>query len=259
MATSTFNYTNRKTIKNSAFQINIEERAEDYVRVKLNLDLKSIKPPENSKIVLDAYDRSIHERYNVNDQATQIQDFIEFNSEAKLKFRLRIVSTTGENQGKVFAASKEIKPKENSTRTEKDEFFKPIAEDLGDLPWDIDWDGDETEPKVRINIKLQDHFGGWRNSTLQALLLPQMLKELLLGIIVRSSSKDDIDDDTFAGKLIYFCHSRVGVAMPEQDFLDDGKVNTDWLTWVDNVITSFCEFRWRDEKSLLEQMLEIEK
>ena len=257
MANSSFNYTNRKTIKNNAIQLGIVQREPEYIRVQLGLDLKAVKLPDNAKIVLDAYDRSIHERYEVAYEAAQTRDFIEFNPDAKLKFKVRIVSVEGADHGKVLAASKEIKPKENTVTLERDEFFKPYAEELGDVPWDIDWDGDDTEPRVRINIRLQEHFGGWSNATLQALLLPQMLKELLLGVITRSSSRNDIDDDTFAGKLLRFGDERVGVVAPDQEFMDDGKVNTEWLTWVENVISKFCETKWRDGKSLFDQMLEV--
>lgn len=255
MVAGNFNYTGRRKIKNSLVEVHVTERNDDFVRVNLTLDTKKLKNAENTKWVIDAFDRGSHQRKLLKFANKQTLDFNGFANDAKLAFKIRHIAT-GEDSGQVIASTPDIRPRESKAAIEREEFIEPTPKDLGAEPWILDWEGDPGNPEILINEKLLEAFGDWQDPVLQGLYLPVLVRELLTGIVMRSQEPGDIEDNSsLASRMMDFCEKQLGVDMPETDFHEQGTVNSDWLNWIDECVNTFCETRWRQGQTLMDQLI----
>jgi len=65
-----------------------------------------------------------------------------------------------------------------------------------------------------------------------------------------------MDKESFAYKLMYFCKDTLEAPFPEEEFSDGETVSSEWLSWIDECYEAFCNKKWRNNKSLLNNMLE---
>lgn len=255
MTSANLNFTQRRKIKSNLVDVTIKERNDDFIRVALHMDSKALNSVEGYRLVLDAFDRGQHERKVISNPADQDFDFDLFPIDANLRFKIRQVSS-GIDTGRVIAATADIRPVEAKGQTERKPFIVPEIEDLGGLPWQIVWEGDIANPKLVLNSRLSEHFGSWHHPALQALYLPSMVRDLLSGIIARHESLEDLDEDTLGSRIFEFCRVSFDPAMPSTPFHGKSEIDDEWLKWIEECVVSFSETKWRNGKSLMDQMLE---
>jgi hypothetical protein len=256
MTASSLNFTERRRIKLNFVDVHLLERSENYIRVRVAVDEKVLSFGQDYRLVIDAMDRGRHQRHLIDNPAGEDLDFTGFPIDASLRFRVRQVAT-GEEEGKVLAATADIRPVEIESNVEREPFLVPEIEDLGPLPWRIDWEGDVANPRIVLNSRLEDHFGGtWRHPGLQALFLPAMLRDLLTGLICRVPSYEELDDETLGSRIMEFCKDRFEVTVPSGSFRSFEGVNEDWLKWAEDCVVQFSETKWRKGSTLFDQMLE---
>ncbi|TKW61391.1 MAG: hypothetical protein DI628_01835 [Blastochloris viridis] len=256
MTVANFNYTGRQRIKNDIVSVDIVERNSSYVRVRLHISTKRFKQPADSKLVLDGSDAvgGTLERKIVDYTETKTYDFNTLGEEGTISFRFKAVSTDEAKKGTLLAATADIRPREATGDTSRESFFNMEQKDLQNKPWLIDWTESEENPSISINRTLVSHFkGNLRDPMLQALVLPPMFKEILLGIVTRNIDKDDLDTGSLAYKVLEFCRTRFEREQPEGNFQDDRE---DWIQWAEECSDDFCETPWRNDTTLLQAMLE---
>lgn len=255
MTAASVNFTNRRKIKAAFVDLRIVERNESFIRVRVRVDEKVLSGSERYRLVLDAFDRGRHERQTIASPDGQDLDFIGFPADATLRFKVRQIAT-GDDEGRVIAATADLRPIEIDGKIERDPFIRPVLEDLGPLPWRIEWDSDPSEPRIVLNRRLEEKFGSWRHPVLQALYLPSMLRDLLSGLICRAESIDDLDEETVGGKVMQFCRERLRVEPPDMPFrAPEGDIET-WLEWAEDCVMEFSEIKWRKNQTLFDQMME---
>ncbi|MAW90588.1 MAG: hypothetical protein CL575_10940 [Altererythrobacter sp.] len=258
MTAASLNFTQRRKIKSTFVDIRILERTEAFIRVRVAADAKVLNSAEDYRLVLDGFDRGRHQRHTISNPAGDDLDFTGFPSDASLRFKVRQVAR-GADEGRVIAATADIRPVEIEGKVQREPFIKPDLDDLGALPWCIQWDEDVADPRLVLNRRLEDQFGTWKNPVLQALYLPAMLRELLTGLICRVESEDELDDGTLGGRIITFCKERFDAEIPLGAF-NGSEGNTDeWLRWADECVVAFAETKWRKGKTLFDLMLEETK
>lgn len=255
MTTASLNFTQRRKIKSAFVDIRVIERSEAFIRVRVSVDAKVLKTNETYRLVLDGFDRGRHQRQTIADPSGDDLDFTGFPIDASLRFKVRQVAT-GPDEGRVIAATADIRPVEIEGKVQREPFIVPELDDLGALPWCIQWEGDPADPRLVINRNLDKMFGSWRDPVLQALYLPAMLRELLTGLICRVDSEDDLDEGTLGGRIVAFCKERFDVEPPHGAFRGpDGEPDA-WLNWAEDCVVEFADTKWRKEKTLFDLMLE---
>ena len=255
MTTASLNFTQRRKIKSAFVDIRVLERSESYIRVRVSVDAKVLKVSEDYRLVLDGFDRGRHQRHTITNHTGDDFDFTGFPIEASLRFKVRQVAT-GLDEGRVIAATADIRPVEIDGKVQREPFIVPELDDLGALPWCIQWDGDVADPRLVINRRLEDMFGSWRHPVLQALYLPAMLRELLTGLICRVESEEELDEGTLGGRIIAFCKERFDAELPSGAFSGPDGNPDDWLKWAEDCVVEFADTKWRKEKTLFDLMLE---
>ncbi|WP_108788691.1 hypothetical protein [Erythrobacter sp. Alg231-14] len=255
MTAASLNFTKRRKIKSAFVDIRVLERTDSYIRVRVNVDSKVLQTDDDYRLVLDGFDRGRHQRQRIENPAGDDLDFTGFPIDASLRFKIRQVAK-GSDEGRVIAATADIRPVEIEGKVQREPFIVPEPDDLGSLPWCIQWDGDVADPRLVINRKLDDMFGSWKNPTLQALYLPAMLRELLIGLICRVESEDELDEGTLGGSIIAFCKERFNAEIPSGSFNGPDGNRDEWLEWAEDCVVEFAETKWRKDKTLFELMLE---
>ncbi|WP_454598146.1 hypothetical protein [Qipengyuania sp. SM2507] len=254
MTAASLNFTQRRKIKSAFVDIRVLDRTESYIRVRVGVDAKVLKTGEDYRLVLDGFDRGRHQRHTIATPAGEDLDFAGFPSDASLRFKVRQVAT-GADEGRVIAATADIRPVEIEGRIQREPFIVPALEDLGALPWCIQWD-DVANPRLVLNRRLEEKFGSWRDPVLQSLYLPAMLRELLTGLIRRVETEEDLDEGTLGGKVVAFCKERFDAELPSGAFGGPDGNPDDWLEWAEHCVVEFAETKWRRGKTLFDLMLE---
>jgi hypothetical protein len=255
MTAASLNFTKRRKIKSAFVDIRVLARTEAYIRVRVSVDAKVLKTDEDYRVVLDGFDRGRHQRQIITNPAGGDLDFTGFPIEASLRFKVRQVAT-GSDEGRVIAATADIRPVEIEGKVRREPFIVPEPDDLGSLPWCIQWEEDVADPRLVINRKLDDMFGSWQNPVLQALYLPAMLRELLTGLICRVESEDELDEGTLGGRIIAFCKERFDADLPSGTFSGPDGNRDEWLKWAEECVVEFAETKWRKDKTLFDLMRE---
>lgn len=255
MTSASINFTNRRRIKSSFVEIRVIERSASFIRVRTSVDRRVLQSGEEYRLVLDGFDRGRHQRHTISNPAGVDLDFTGFPVDATLRFKVRQIAI-GANEGKVLAATADIRPVEIEGAVLRHPFIVPDLEDLGALPWRIIWEGDVANPRLVLNRRLEDRFGNWRHPDLQALYLPAMLRDLLTGLICRVETPEDLDDETLGGMVFAFCRERFDAQLPVAAFQGPDGAMEDWLNWAEECVVQFSETKWRKGQTLFDQMLE---
>ena len=255
MTAASLNFTKRRKIKSAFVDIRVLARTESYIRVRVSVDAKVLLADEGYRLVVDGFDRGRHQRHTIPSPAGADLDFTGFPLDASLRFKVRQIAI-GSDEGRVIAATADIHPVEIEGKVLREPFIVPELEDLGALPWCIQWEGDVADPRLVLNRRLEDKFGSWRDPVLQSLYLPAMLRELLTGLICRVESAEELDEGTLGGRIIAFCKERFEAELPTGPFGGpDGNLD-DWLKWAEDCVVEFAETKWRKDKTLFDLMLE---
>jgi hypothetical protein len=255
MTSASLNFTNRRKIKSNFVDIRVIERTDSFIRVRTSVDSKVLQTSEDYRLVLDGFDRGRHQRKTISNPTGEDLDFTDFPVNAALRFKVRQIAV-GANEGRVLAATADIRPVEIEGTVLRQPFLVPELDDLGALPWRIEWAGDVANPRIVLNQRLEEKFGSWRNPVLQALYLPAMLRELLTGLVCRIQSPDELDEETLGGRIIAFCKDRFEAQLPATPFQGSEGTEEDWLTWAEDCVVEFAETKWRNDQTLFEQLLE---
>lgn len=266
MTTANFNFTNRKEIKQSSFDVCLLDQPKEStdLNVQIYLNLKNIKiNKKDSIIVIDAFGGGKHERFELDYVERQNCLLGDYQNKYP-KFRLAIISDKDNQRGKILSASKDYqlaKKKDHADGgADIKEFFQPKFMDLNERIWKVSWK-DEASPILWINSKIENIYGGnIRDPRLQAYILPAVFKEILEGVLLRFSDYEEIEDSDVKN-WFEFAEKILDIKPPEVKSFREGElVATAWLEWVEDVMETFSTWtsKKRGNKSLLELLQEKE-
>jgi len=274
MTTASLNYTGRKRINRRQFDVGHRSGVDEDEALEIDVwvDPKVLSEVEDSDaVVLDLVSRADHERFVLSRQESQTLRPSNFDQASKPRCRIAIVDRDGEDPGKIKRSSAEfvlIPPPDADTehkdkfRTvkklieEKETFFEPEESDeIGAIPWKVDF-VDVGEVRILINSRLMAMYeGDQKNPVLRAMMLPSMVREVFMGIFLRTNSASDVEGCE-SGKWFQWAQFIMEDEPPIEPFKADIGIATEWLDWLDRLMDEFSARRFDGHRTLLSKMEE---
>ncbi|MBM1311017.1 hypothetical protein JQT66_12300 [Sulfitobacter mediterraneus] len=264
----TQNFTGRARIKqkNELFSLQLIDRQGETVRIHVKFDRSTIerecklKADEPKEFVLDVFvlgdiHRHVLPEYRSEDEL----ELVNIPDGANLEFRLKVISRSDDASGKILAAtSGRVRlhtgsGDEGSGEQNKGIFHPKPSTSIGDRIWQLGWDG-HGDFEVFVNA---DYFHKFVDDALFAAhVFPEIVRNVATGILLRYDNVKDIDEDSLLAKWVTFIQQRLGIPLEGEEaaYLKDAD-NLDRLEIVDQIVGAFASQKWRDGKTLLEEIL----
>lgn len=233
MPTRRFNYTDCRRIPRSCFLITLD-RTTDPPRVSATIDLSTLELPSTADVVLEAYvDWTVMRfRYGTVDviEADTEHELTEFDSTEGVRFRVKVLGTDT-LAGLILAEADAIRPSEISEPESGHSFVLVRPSDLGSVVWRLTLD--ENLPILHINERIGDWKSFLSFAGVRALLLPEVLRQLL-----REAAKRGSDADAEADWPRYCELLASGLGFGS---LPSGEDDEETERWVDEVVRKFAQ------------------
>ncbi|MGS4991013.1 hypothetical protein ACVDG9_23815 [Roseibium sp. RP-7] len=264
----TKNFTGRARIrqKEDLFSLCLLERDEETVRIRVTFDRVAIEkecklnPAEEKDFILDAFVLGEMHRHVLPEYRGQDEIAISGVPEgASIEFRLKAVSRSEEAQGKILAATggrvrlKTGYGEKGAGKEDKGIFHPILCRNIGSRIWQIKWNG-EGDFEILINA---DYFYKYhQDPTFEAHVYPEIVRSVANGILMRHETPEDLDENSLVGKWALFIEQRLGVPLTGEDakHFEDADV-VEKLEFVEEIVEAFVNKKWRDGKTLLEEIL----
>lgn len=260
-----WNYTNRKRIKQKSELFLVEQvsRAANTVNLRVQWNeteiLKESRVDSSTKrlLVLDVLFLGNTQRLELTAGGTA-EEFVieECPDNAILEFRLKLVSNEEETRGVLLAATSPFKlktgtgPNEGSFVTSG--FFHPeLSDSLGSRIWSVTWPQPDA-PVISLN---RSYFEKSKDkSYFAAHLFPEILRAVIGGILLRNDDLEVIEEQSPADEWLNFVEQVLEFPLRGDDAeLEAG--NEERLELVEKIVTVFADRKWRNGKTLLEELL----
>lgn len=263
MTTASLNYTGRKRIRRKEFDI-VWKVSDSEVGLEVTMTDKLLKAiGSDQDIVMDITEKADHERIELERKPSQYVVPRRFASDSRPKFRVVVVERSGDSPGRIRYSSEEalLKPLSERDNADKNDvgstghaeksvsfFSLQICNEIGSQLWNIS--ADSGSVTVRINKRLMDYFNGDKNNpVLRAFFIPAMVREVFLRLFASGASLEELDPDA----LVWFTWAEefAQEPVPNDRFIYDNEVSSDWLEWLDKVVDRLTDRRLFNGKTLL--------
>ena len=233
MPTRRFNYTHCRRIRRELVDVRIDTSAEPAT-ISADFDVTQLDLPEEAEVVLEAYVDWTIMRFPYGKVAEHRPPsstaLSEFDSLDGVKCRLKVLGT-GEHSGLILAEADGIHPSAPGAPQHARSFVLVRPADLGSVVWQVTFD--ETEPILQVNERLADWKSFLNAPGIRALLLPEVLRQLLREAVQRGRDEEAESDwprqcDRLVASLGYG-------ALPDSDDDDEAE------SWVDDVVRKFAQ------------------
>jgi hypothetical protein len=190
-----FNYTGRKKIYRSDFILSIlagENTKNIYFDLDINKSMTDLFNP-NSNLVLEAYYRSIHMRFEygtIGDIKPPPQKYLTaFKDPELILFRIKVINQNGMIEG----LADRVKPDREDDESYQESILNVANRDLNGAIWKMVFSDDDINPLLEIDVDIdKTHLN--HNVELKASILPHAFRQILTEIIFFSN--DDFDFTT---------------------------------------------------------------
>jgi hypothetical protein len=232
VSVSHFNYTGRQRVRREHIKVAVAGQPPE-VTIAVSFQLDDYRFPESASVVLEAQAGWTLQRFDwgriglITPPASLSLE--EFDSLAGLLFRLKVVGR-GVNDGIILGEADRIRPSGTIEGASQRSFIIVRPGDLGQVPWRLDFD--ENQPLLIINRRLGDYHELLQRKEVAALLLPEVLRQVLTR--AASAGSDQDDDDSWQNQVIRFGEKIGDVSLPESD--DDDEI----ARWTRDVVETFC-------------------
>lgn len=260
-----WNYTNRKRIKQKPELFLVEQVSRTPTTVTLRvqwneaeiLEETRIDPATKRLLVLDVLFLGNTQRFELP-AGGAAEEFVigECPDNAVLEFRLKLVSNEEESLGVLLAATSPFKLKTGSGPNEgslvTSGFFHPeLSDSLGSRIWAVTWPAPDA-PVISLN---RSYFEKSKDKPyFAAHLFPEILRAVITGILLRNDDLEVIEDQSPADEWLNFVEQILEFPLRGDDAeLEDGVEER--LELVDKIVTAFADRKWRNGKSLLEELI----
>ena len=260
-----YNYTGRKRIKQKPelVEVALLERSAQSALVEVNwnraviLEDLRMDVAADADLILDVLFMGNTRRFELhrNDENAKLR-IDDCPDDAILDFRLKLVSTGHEDQGRLLAASSAIKLRSGggdvSVGQISSGFFHPeMSDNLESEIFVVRWQADD-DPKIFVNREYHRRFE--KTPAYAAHLFPEIVRRVLTGILLRNDDLDAIEAGSGADDWLLFVHQQLGFQLRGED-AEAAETTSERLELVDRITETFSNRKWRNEKTLLEAVL----
>lgn len=260
-----WNYTNRRRIrqKPDLFIVEQVERTPNKISLRISWNESEIlkearlDPSKKRLLVLDTMFLGSTQRFEMP-EGESAEEFVieECPDNAVLEFRLKVVSKELESSGVLLAATSPFKLKTGSGPDEgsliSSGFFHPdLSDSLGSRIWAVSWPAPDS-PKISLNrayyakAKDKPYFA--------AHLFPEILRSVITGVLLRNDDLEIIEESSPAYEWLTYVEQVLEFPIRGDDAeIEDGLEER--LDLVDRIVTVFAERKWRNGKTLLEELI----
>ncbi|MEM5495748.1 hypothetical protein, partial [Hoeflea sp. AS16] len=175
---------------------------------------------------------------------------------ALLEFRLKLVSYGEGTRGVVLAATAPFNLKTGSGPNEgsfvTSGFFHPdLSDSLGSRIWAVTWPQPDA-PVISLN---RSYFEKSKDKPyFAAHLFPEILRAVITGILLRNDDLEVIEDQSPADDWLNFVEQVLEFPLRGEDAEFESGVE-ERLNLVDEIVTTFADRKWRNGKTLLEELI----
>lgn len=226
-----FNYTGCQRIPRDRVTAVIDDAGNGPV-LAASFDLSELALPGNAEVVIEAYADWTVMRFSYGSIADPQEPsstlLAEFDSTEGIRLRLKVLGT-GEHAGRILAEADAIRPSAPEEASSGRSFVSVRPSDLGAVVWQLSFD--EAQPLLLVNDRLGDWKSFLGNGGVRALVLPEILRQLLSEAVqrgVNDESEDWINQCARAAHALGF---------PEMPASSDD----DSDEWVDGVVRVFAQ------------------
>jgi hypothetical protein len=264
----TQNFTGRVRIKQKIelFSIRILDRQQETVRIHVKFDRVGIEKEcklsgdDEREFVLDVFALGdIHRLVLPEHRSEDTIELTDVPDGVNLEFRLKVISRSENTPGKILAATGgrvrlHIGSGDDGSGDQTKGIFHPIpSRDIGSCIWQVRWNG-EGDFEVFVNA---DYFQKFNEDPLFAAhVFPEIVRNVATGILLRYDNISEIGEDTLVAKWVEFIQKRLEIPLEGEEaaHLKDAD-NLAKLDFVDQIVSAFADQKWRDRRTLLEEIL----
>lgn len=224
--TTRINYTGRRRINRNRVSLRVSE-SEGAVLLDGSVSLTGLGLPDSAGVVVEAYRQTSYERVacgTVGDpKAPAGARLSRFPVTQGILFRVKVVGAEGPDHGRLLAVADRIRPEPGPDEGGPSPLlpFSP-SRDLGQELWRLDLSDDL--PRVLINSGVGDWKGFARDSRFQALVFPEVTRQIARWLVRNLDAVRD-EDHPGSGWLKFFT-SALGVDPPPAP--DENGEAEDW-------------------------------
>ncbi|WP_299894322.1 hypothetical protein [uncultured Ruegeria sp.] len=264
----TQNFTGRARIKQKQelFSLQLLERQGETVRIHVKFDRATIEKEcklqvdEPKDFVLDTFVLGDIRRHVLPEYRSEEElELFDIPDGANLEFRLKVISRSEDASGKILAATggrvrlHTGNGDEGSGEQNKGIFHPKPSKSIGARIWQVTWGG-QGDFEVFVNA---DYFHKFiEDPMFAAHVYPEIVRNVATGILLRYENVKDIDEDSLLAKWVTFIQQRLGIPLEGEEaaHLIDAEP-TEKLDFVEDIVDMFTKQKWRDGKTLLEEIL----
>ncbi len=244
-----FNFTDRVRIPKHAVSFAVEQADDGPVTARLDrLDFPEEHPHDQAEwlaadVVVEAWRLSTASYFrravgSIKDLIGKPSPLVEFalddfDGPAGISFRLKIV---GKSDRRLLGEADKVTSEGDAPPGDRSELIVVRAEELGELPWIIDWaEEDAGGPVVLVNQDIADHPNYLTHDpALAGAIVPQVFREVLFRLCLR----DDLRQTAWGKKWLE--HVRRFHAEPLPNDGESGDIYAAADTWVREAAVAFA-------------------
>ncbi|MCH2026273.1 MAG: hypothetical protein MK172_11075 [Verrucomicrobiales bacterium] len=236
MSKRSFNYTKRKRLGNSDFELSLFENSSSPSEFELSIPEDDNEIPDHFQIIVDAYRGSKVMRFGMGTwgkrNELKRQRLTAFDPGENVMFRIKIVDDL-DSKRRIAMWRDQIKARSHSQDGNVTKSILPVhPRDLGSIGWKLDW-ANPARPELQVNSKIseaQDVTSIVKNDPDFAILVfPEVIRQALTKLL-----KDDIEDDTERqeNEWFQFGAQLAGIEAPSMEEDDDAyeRESDDWVS-----------------------------
>ncbi len=231
---ASYNYTGRKRLDDSTFELNIRENTAAPADLEISLNTEEIENiPETAVAWVEAYHSSKMMRFCLGGWAEVAQKkfaLTDFDPGEPLLFRIKIVEESDEKHP-IKGWREQIRPViYDASGRQKKSILPVYPTDLGSCAWKIDW-SEPSRPILKVNSRINSIANiVAKDPDFAALVFPQVIREVLTRLLHADIEDEENEWLTFAESLVADVCER-----DEDDEEDERLIDA----WVERVIQRF--------------------
>jgi hypothetical protein len=250
-----FNYTDRKRITRDDVTVRVHRQNGSISTFSTDIDLSNLELPDSAEVYVEAYHRSLRERYSAGtvedlDPPTRRQ-ISELAYTKLLKYRVMVVETSTDHR-RILALAERLKPDNVSNLNVLLPFQRAP---LGNEPWKVEYEGIDG-PVLMVNSRIPKSVAAPDGDPkFFAHTYPYVLREILTHIIYVEGITDPADPEmNWQKDWIQFVDELLGRdERPEElDTEEPGFEDERVRGWINRAVKQFCEKHNRLKRDLWE-------
>lgn len=203
-------------------------------------DLDGLGLPSEARVYIESYHRSQYMRFDFGTVKTPVppaeRELTDIDPTARPLFRVKVVDHTARFARILAVADKIIPVDQTEAREDRKSLLYVRFVDLGNRIWELDLDCDW--PELQINERIEDRREIARSDeAFQALVYPQVVRQVLTRIINDDANDDETDLDDWPSLWLRFAQN-----LPNAGPIPEGGGDVargEKEAWIDDAVNAF--------------------